>query len=330
MNIAFAAFSGPGRALAQKMSGLLDAECIFYDKDKSTVKEWLAAEFGRANAFVFVGAIGIAVRYIAPFIVSKDKDPAVVVVDETGRFAIPILSGHLGGGNALAAEIAEKIGATPVITTATDLYGKFAVDVWSRANGCVIDNVGGIKHVSAAILRDETVGFCSDFAGDGALPEGLCAAEGGPLGIYLTLDVNKTPFELTLKVMPKVLALGVGCKKGTASEALEAFVLQMLGAAGLSIKAVRSIASIDLKKNERCILDLAEKYRLPFVTYTSGELAAVPGDFASSDFVKSVAGVGNVCERAAVAQSGGRLLVGKTTGGGMALAVAEEDWRYAF
>lgn len=138
----------------------------------------------REDGLIFVGACGIAVRSIAPQIASKKSDPAVLVVDECGQFVISLLSGHLGGANELSLKAAQILGAQPVVTTATDLHKRFAVDVFSRKNDCEILFMKAAKEVSAALLAGKTVGFYSEFPFVGALPNGLteCDAEGIPLG----------------------------------------------------------------------------------------------------------------------------------------------------
>ena len=140
--------------------------------------------FSSMDALIFVGACGIAVREIAPYVQSKKTDPAVVCIDETGRFVIPLLSGHIGGANVLAEKLAEKLGATAVVTTATDVRGKFSVDAWAARHGCVISDMGLAKAVSAAIL-EEDIPLCSQFSLPAPLPEGTFAGESGPLGVFI-------------------------------------------------------------------------------------------------------------------------------------------------
>ena len=129
----------------------------------SLLKNGQEEDFEDCDAIVFIGACGIAVRSIAPFVKSKKIDPAVVVVDEQGQFAISLLSGHIGGANELTEEIAEILRAQSVITTATDLNDKFAVDVFAKKNGCFISDMELAKEISAALLAGKEVGFASDF-----------------------------------------------------------------------------------------------------------------------------------------------------------------------
>ncbi|WP_277408002.1 cobalamin biosynthesis central domain-containing protein [Lacrimispora xylanisolvens] len=136
--------------------------------------EWTKEQFIDKDGIVFIGAMGIAVRSIAPYIKGKAVDPAVVVLDDQGRFSISVLSGHLGGANELAERSAEITGGQAVITTATDIHGKFAADLFAKRLGLAITELNLVKKVSAAVLRGETVGFHSDFPIDGRLPEELC------------------------------------------------------------------------------------------------------------------------------------------------------------
>jgi len=287
-------------------------------------QQWAQEGFREAGALVFCCAAGIAVRAIAPWVQSKKEDPAVVVVDELGRFAVPILSGHLGGANELALMIAEGIGAIPVVTTATDLNGVFAVDVFAKKNHLRIENMQLAKEVSAALLAGKPVGFCSDMPCRGTLPRGLTEKQ-AELGICITADPAKAPYEKTLRLLPMHCAAGLGCRRGKRAEELEVFLLQRLADCGVGIHELRCVASIDLKEAETGLVVLCKKYALPFVTYSADQLNSVPGEFSGSEFVKKTTGVDSVCERSAVLASSGRLIKGKTGADGMTFALAEYE-----
>ena len=299
-------------------------------------KAYLANNFNDYDAFVFIGATGIAVRYISPYIKSKDVDPAVIVLDEHGGFVIPLLSGHLGGANELANLIAEKLNATPVITTATDINSKFAVDLWTKKTNQSIIDISKIKDVSSAILKDEQIGLCSDFEIVGSLPKQIkiCGKnmDNNPeIGIAVSLDENLKPFNTTLNTVPKIVVLGVGCRKNTDSANFENFILKILREQNISIKAVDLLASIGIKKDEKCILDFARKYGIPFKTATADELMSVPGKFSASSFVKSITGADNVCERsAAFFSDNNKIQLGKTSHNGMTCSIAVRDWKCKF
>lgn len=283
--------------------------------------------FAESELMVFVGSCGIAVRKIAPFVHDKRTDPAVVCVDELGTFVIPLLSGHIGGANALARRIADSLHATPVITTATDINRKFSVDTWATENGCAISSMKLAKAVSAAILERD-IPLKSDFPVAGTLPNGVISGETGTLGIYLTAT-NAEPFENTLRLIPRRLHLGIGCRRGIDKEAIGAAVEQVFRENNLDFRGVSCAASIDLKQDEEGLLSFCEEQKIPIRFYTAVQLEAVPGDFTPSPFVQKVTGVDNVCERSALIGAD-RLIVKKTACHGVTVAVAMEKWEVHF
>lgn len=299
------------------------------------LKDWTGRMFAEADALLFVGAAGIAVRSIAPFVKGKDADPAVVVMDEKGMFAISLLSGHLGGANELAGALSNLTGAIPVITTATDVNGRFAVDVFAKKRNLALSDLKAAKAVSADILDEKPVGLLCEFPIEGPVPEELTLLSGGEpfdgeTGIVLSLNEEKRPFAHTLHLLPRIVTVGIGCRRGKAEEEIEAAVLQALRRNHISVRCVSGIASIDVKKDEAGILAFCEKYGLPFETFTAAELLAAPGSYSASEFVKSRVGVDNVCERSAVLACGGTLIQKKTAGDGVTVALALEKWMVDF
>ena len=283
--------------------------------------------FSWADALIFVSSCGIAVRHIAPFLRDKKTDPAVVCVDELGKFAISLLSGHIGGANDLTRQIAGAIDATAVVTTATDINRKFSVDAWAARNGLVIDSMPLAKAVSAAIL-ERNIPLHSDFPIVGSYPGGVEPGDQGDLGICVSFRKN-APFPRTLLLVPKVLHLGIGCRKGTSEEEIRAAVSQVLMQNSLDIRAVKSIASIDLKAQEEGLLQYCKERGIRPDFYTAGQLSLVPGAFTPSPFVQRVTGVDNVCERAALLGAD-ELIVRKTAVSGVTVAVAAEKWEVSF
>lgn len=280
-----------------------------------------------SDAMVFVGSVGIAVREIAPHIRSKTTDPAVLSLDELGTFVIPLLSGHIGGANDLARSLAEELNATPVITTATDIHQKFSVDAWAAKNGYVIGNLAKAKAVSAEILENP-VPLCSDFPVVGQLPGGVVSGEEGPVGICISI-YQREPFAKTLRLIPPVLHLGIGCRKGTTAAAIHSAVETVLKKNHIDPRAVKSAASIDLKAEEEGLLQFCREKGISCHFYTAKELNAVAGNFTPSDFVRGVTGVDNVCERAAWIGAE-KWIVRKTAGNGVTVAVAAEHWEVRF
>ena len=283
--------------------------------------------FAACDALVFVGSCGIAVRMIAPFVRDKKTDPAVIVIDERGRFVIPLLSGHIGGANALAQRLADALGATGVITTATDINGRFSVDAWAARRGWAIGDMAAAKHVSAAILEGD-VPLCSEFPLRPPLPGGVTEGAEGPLGIYVGCRMAR-PFSETLRIIPKALHLGIGCRRGTPEAAIADAVGAVLAEHGIDPRALKCAASIDLKRDEQGLLAYAETAGLPISFYPADALAALEGDFTPSDFVRSVTGVDSVCERAAM-MGAAALLVRKTAKNGVTVALAAENLEVSF
>ena len=240
---------------------------------------------------------------------------------------IPLLSGHIGGANDLARRLAAALGAAAVITTATDVNGKFAADAWAAKNGCAISSMPLAKKVAAEILEHD-VPLVSDFPVKGALPGGIVEKTQGALGIVIGY-CTKEPFAETLRLTPRVLRVGIGCRRGTAQETVEAAVAAVLSAHQLDPSAVKGVYSIDLKQQEAGLLAACAKHNWPTVFYTAEELRSVPGEFTDSPFVQEMTGVGNVCERAAM-RGAEKLLVKKTAVDGVTVAVAAEHWEVSF
>ena len=308
MNTVIAAFTRNGISLARRLAVHLDAKIFVPSRLSddglnvidSPLTEWAGNHFRESSAMVFIGACGIAIRAIAPHINSKMLDPAVIVIDEAGRYVIPVLSGHVGGANTLAREIAGVLHAQAVITTATDVNHLPAVDEWAVNNNCAIENPEAIKHVSSSVL------------------------EGHSVGVAITDELMPSPFPVTLWLRPKVLVLGAGCNKGTDSAEFERSAMDFLNSSGVSVLSVASLASIDIKAHEGALLDFSRAHGLPFMTFTAGELRALQGRFTASEVVRNVTGTDNVCERAAVmaAGDGAVLMRSKTVYGGITFALA--------
>lgn len=287
------------------------------------------------DAIIFVGATGIAVRAIAPFICGKAVDPAVLVIDEAGRYVISLLSGHLGGANALARTAASLIEAEPIITTATDAESAFAVDTFAKENGFLLTDLRKAKEVSAKVLRGEKLRIYSDIPMERLVQrparheaELVPAQEIDRADIVISYRTKLLNQATGLRLIAKRVHVGLGARKGVTQAEVAAAVATCLEDAGIDPRAVVALASIDLKKQEAGILAYSYESGVPFVTYTAEELRTVEGAFAGSSFVQSVTGVANVCERAAAYAAGrsghAEVLVHKTIHGSVTTAVAVE------
>ena len=311
MNAAIVAFTRNGALLARKLAESLGGQAFAPAKYceegltplSESIGQWAEHWFTKARALVFVSACGIAVRAIAPLVRDKTTDPAVVVLDEKGSYIIPLLSGHIGGANRLAQAIAKSTGGQAVITTATDLNQVTAVDVWAKEHNCVIENREVVKWVSGAAL------------------------DGQKVGVAVTEMVLDPPFPITLWLRPRVLVLGLGCKRGLSAETLLTAIKEFLWRCGVSPLALTAVATIDLKADEAGLIECCQVMNVPLVTYTAEELGKVAGRFSSSQWVLETTGVDNVCERAAVKASSGRLVCGKTVFPGITLALAKGEMK---
>lgn len=296
-----------------------------------SLKEWTKQSFLEADGIIFIGACGIAVRSIASYIKGKSVDPAVLVLDEAGSYAISLLSGHLGGANELATQVAKFTGGQPIITTATDVNQRFAVDVFARKNNLYITDMQIAKEISIAILEGETVGLISDVNIVGELPESIKESTDANIGIYIGIHEKKSPFKRTLRLIPRVITIGIGCRKGTSCGEILKAISSCFMSQQLSRHSIEQIASIDIKQEESGIIEAAKSMYVPFYTFSARELGRLEGDYSQSKFVKQITGVDNVCERSAVlASNRGKLVQKKVANKGITIALAIRDWSIHF
>ena len=329
--IAVISLTERGRVLSAKICNALQQfemqrYCFVRHTDENAVPftdtAALTAEiFTEYDALVFICACGIAVRMIAPHLRSKQYDPAVLAVDDCGTFVIPLLSGHLGGANALAVKLAEHIGAQVVITTATDTGGRFSPDSFAAANHLLITDLNAAKQIAAAVLDGETIGLQSAYPYRN-LPEELAVDANTTYGIAITDSAETQPFPVTLHLIPKNIVLGIGCKKGVSAEQITNTVRDVLHAHAVMTDRICKIASIDLKANEAGLLRFCADFHVPLQTYSADELMQLAGEFSHSDFAEAVTGADNICERSAVLCSGGELIIRKTAQNGVTVAAA--------
>ena len=316
MRIKILYFTNKGETLSERLKVQLSGHDAVIVPKGTPLASVCRSSFEDHEALVFIGAAGIAVRAVAPLVRDKLNDPPVIVIDENGSFVIPLLSGHIGGANSLAIEIAEAIEAQPVITTATDVSGAFSVDVFAKENELRIANRDGIAKVSSSALEGKPVTICIKNYPPEEVVDVLIADEEAAGRL-------KDPAKIVL--CPKRYAVGIGCRRGKPYEDLRKFAEEVLRANGIDINDVGCIATIDVKKDEEGLKRLSQAWRMPLITFESALLAKAEGDFSHSDTVLEKVGVDNVCERAAVlaAGAGSQLKVRKTARDGMTIAVAE-------
>ena len=332
MKIALLSVTEQGRILSQKIANQLTKYeiqrfCFYRHTDETAVSFQNIAQqteilFPEFDALIFLCACGIAVRSIAPCIKSKASDPAVIVLDDMGKFVISLLSGHLGGANALTEEISKKLSAIPVITTATDTGKLFSPDSFASANNLIITDLAAAKEIASAVLNGEKIGFYSDYPYQNK-PEILVENQNCRTGICITANPEIPPFPATLFLIPRNLVLGIGCRKGISSGQISETVRKALNFAQIPENRLCAVSSIDLKKKEAGLLEFCQDKNLPFFTYSAEILSSAEGEFTASEFVKQITGTDNICERSAVIHSQGNLILKKYAENGITVAVAE-------
>ena len=299
--------------------------------------------FRNYAGMICIMASGIVVRSLGGLMTSKYKDPAVVVVDEKGRYAISLLSGHQGGANSLAKMAAAYLGGQAVITTATDVNGKPAVDMMARDIDALIKPPGNIKLINRALAEGETVYLYSPWPlnpewGQGFVSRPWRNATGGLNGIEtdriqapaVVLDCRYSPrnSDELIFLLPRNLHLGIGCRKGVDYEQLKLAVRTVLDVFCIDKGCIVSLASIDIKAREAALLRLARELQLPLRLFAREELAVLEGSFEGSEWVKQNIGVDGVCEPAArLAAKTGTTIVPKQKIGPVTISVAmEKSW----
>ena len=358
-----------------------------------SLSDWVETQFVSCDLLVFVGACGIAVRKIAPFIKDKKSDPAVLVVDDMGGNVISLLSGHIGNANAWTCLVADGIGANPVITTASDCHGKIAIDMFAVNNGLVITDFTLAKDIESALLDGEKIRLIIDedcavkLAGD--VPEEFINIENEisensretdnscknilekdeieknkykpekseirkiifkkeeneanrtvstkSMINQIANETNKFTIRIGIKdsyadlheendelmLVPRNIMLGVGCRRGKEKQEIVNMIRKFLRLNNISEKAIFTIASIDLKKDEEGLILAAEEFNAKTRFFSADELGKVESVSESSEFVKKITGVDNVCERAAILGSDfGWLICTKYKEDGVTVAAA--------
>lgn len=284
-------------------------------------------KFNHYSGHVFIFSTGIAVRLIAPLLKSKIVDPAVVVVDDNGNHVISLISGHIGGANALAKKIADIINAKPVITTATDANDLPAIDLIAVEKGLFIETPENIKRINMAFLKGKPVclydplGFIeAELQG---IPQIKCAPDDKEIEkIFCSHEIKSVSRE-TMILRPPVLSVGIGCNRGTGVEEIYDFLTHVFKESNLSMHSINRFSSIDLKANEKGLLSLSEKMKLPMDFYTRDKLNSVKSIETPSEMVEKHVGVKNVCEASAILSAGnGNLIVIKKKNKDVTIAVA--------
>lgn len=360
MKIAVVAVTKQGIKLAERTAELLFAagehNLVIYIPEKFSrsqlgeqwktyhqpLRELFGELFAEYDGIVCIMALGIVIRLVAPYVKKKTTDPAIVVMDELGKNVISALSGHWGGANSLALQIAEALQANPVITTATDVNGLPAIEVLAQENGWSVEPFELVKKVNADIVHGNKIIIYSEAPLDLEPTENILIEdfaryspeqlEESRVILVTNLSAGSFPPNI-LFLRPQNLCIGIGCRRGVSAYEIKVAIMSALEEAGRAIGSVRSLTSVDIKSNETGLLETAEELNLPVEFFTRKAIQALQSirkdDFAFSEFVNDKIGVGGVCEPVAIMGAGetSKLILPKTKYGKVTIALAEGDWQ---
>ncbi len=285
-----------------------EAETISALKD---AKLWVSEYWRKVEAFIFIGGVDIAVRMFMENVKDKLKDPCCIVIDEEGKYVIPVLGNHLGRGNELAIEIAKYINATSIITTPAEVQSKFSLEKFARRNQMETGSIEQARIISAAVLDGQHIGFYSEYPIEGKIPEELRFCKSlKDLSWYTQRIAIRSQY-----------VIGMGVKENADSRNVEELFLMQLEAAEIDLGQIKKIATLDTKAQEPALVSLSTKYRIPLVSFSSEQLLSVNMINHSEPEEKSVA---NISERAAFLGSEcGEITQLKVNGKGATLAIAK-------
>lgn len=347
MNTAYFYLTDEGGRLAHKLAAAHPGDIY----NKENFKENLQAGFGKYDSLICIMATGIVVRILAPLIVHKTSDPAVVVLDQKGKYAISLLSGHLGGANDLAREMAVISGGEAVITTATDVAGELSFDTFAKKHDMAIENIGQLKHISGALLSGKKVNVFTDKNAAELYPELAKEQKRGMIAIlplsefFKTYTIesnipavviderlfvsNSTVPQATpvLYLRPRTICAGIGCKRNMEQKPIEEALLQTLKEEGIHPLSLKCIATIPLKSDEPGIIGTAANLNVPLQIIPTEEIENLDISqlgIQTSEFVASQTGVLSVSTACSYLASGkGEILKDKAKYKGITIALSK-------
>lgn len=303
----------------------------------STVVEEI---FDKYEYIVFIMATGIVVRTIAPLVTSKFSDPAVLVTDEKGRNIISLLSGHIGGANEMTLRISSLISSNPVITTATDVNEKSSLDMIAKQLDAYIDDFReSVLQVNSMLVNNKNIGLYIDGQYKNIDTRGFILLDNFSdlkkknLEALVVIsnksnldieDIDKSEFKI-IKVVPKNIVVGIGCRRNTESLLLQESLNDFTYKNNIDINAIKEIGSIEVKKDEKAIIDLSKKLNVPFRTISKEDISKVDCLFEKSEWVKKSVGVYSVAEPVAYILSGGNLIIEKNKYKGITFSIGRVE-----
>jgi len=348
MNIAIVAITGPGVLRARDLGNALPDSTVFYPERyarptdervfTSPVVELLPKLFAEYDGLICIMASGIVVRSLAPHLKGKAVDPAVVVMDEKGQYAVSLLSGHLGGANDLARSAARAIGGEAVITTATDVNRLPAWDDVARKEGLRVDPIKNIRKLNGLLLDKQDIVLvdrCKRISEYFSAVPGVSLFENIGEGMRASAKgyVFVTHFDASqwhqredvLILRPRDLVVGIGCNRNTSSDEIESVIRDEFASLHLSFDSIVCIASIEAKNDEAGLLEFAARENLPLEFHSAAALNTIRVPSAPSRHAEQAVGAQGVCEPAAILSAGtDKMLLEKQKRGNVTIAIAEK------
>lgn len=332
-----------GLKQAYKISEGLDADIFTFKKAiekedqrhqviSGSLKEFVGQVFKKYDTLLFIMAAGIVVRVISSYVQDKTQDPAVLVMDEAGKYVISLLSGHLGGANEKAVKLAKYIDALPIITTSSDTKGIQSVDMLAKDMGCQIDDMNKAKEITALMVNDYSVGILMDNGIEDSMDiqkiDGLKRMNSKDEEIDGLVYISNRIADFTtpmVQLIPKTIVVGLGCKKDYDSHTLFEQLKHIMQKNKIHEKSIKTIATIPLKKYEKAIENAAQVLDAELKIIPIEEIKAVEDEFEGSAFVKKTIGIGSVAEPCGyLASNKGTCIVPKTIMNGMTVSIWEE------
>lgn len=337
--IAILSISKNGKALGLKIKKKVSNSHLYYvkkdvveDEDNviyinKKIKEFVPKIFSEYDYIIFIMACGIVVRTIAPLIKNKFSDPAILVSDEKGKNIISLLSGHMGGANEMTLYISNLLNSNPVITTATDVNNKSSLDmIAKKLNAHIYDFRNKVLKINSMLVNDEVVNlFIDGHYNIDTRGFNICKRDDINNLDEVVVISNKKNLDFInnniLKVVPKNIVIGIGCRKNIDKEYMINSLSDFLHKQNIDINSIKEIGSIEVKKNEEALINLSTYLNVPFKTFTAQEISKVEHLYEKSDWVKQNVGVHSVAEPVAHLLSDGNLIIKKHKYNGITFSV---------
>lgn len=330
MKIAIISVTDKGKSLSQKLKNILDKDStvILTDIYYKNVKKSMPLLFDKYDAIIGIMASGILIRSIAPLINSKIIDPAILNMDENGKYVISVLSGHMGGANKLTVKIANLINSEAIITTATDVNQKLGIDTLANDLFLEIENPESIVYINKAILNGEKIiiqtndNFIEDYISKNTLEINLLIENNDNLKQDEIIVVCN---DTILKLHKRKVVIGIGCRRNKSSKDILSAIEHSLRDINLPLSRINLLTSAEIKKDEKGLLELSEKLEIPIHFVELDKLKLFKSDVVQeSKFVKSKFGIIGVCEPSALISAGfdSQLIYKKTAYDGVTISIA--------